>query len=521
MAFYVLFALLALCSGQTVSPTTSPSPSPTPCSAPPGYFCSGGSALICPIGAYCAGGSALNVSCYPVTACTVAGLSAQPPCYWNVSTLAGSGASGSANGMGTSASFQCVFHSWSLLNGSIAVTDSGGSLRIVSPTGMVSTLVSGLSSPCGVAENSNGTLFIADRGNSRILQRLRSGVTATLFSGLGNAWSVTISRTSSDIFFAENTNGLIKRGTLTGTVTVLAGGTVGFSDGFGAAAMFNGPNGIATDSFDNLYIADYANHRIRMVTPTGLVSTIAGNGLATFADGFGTSARFNFPSGVTLFNDQQLIVADQYNARMRLVNLTNGLVTTIAGSGSVSFANGISLLAAFNQPSSSSFSAEGIMYVPECINRRIRQLTCVPCPASYYCISGVPVLCPAGSCCPLSSIDKLLCPKGSFSKAGAANCTLCPAGTFTSIAGSTSCQQCPGGHYCPTGTSSWARLNCGRGNYCPDGSGAPKPCPYQVPPTGGWGALQVQGPAFLVETAHCLNHCFWNFTSGDGMLSKC
>ncbi len=103
----------------------------------------------------------------------------------------------------------------------------------------------------------------------------------------------------------------------------------------------------------------------------------------------------------------------------------------------------------------------------------------------------------------------------------AVNFTLCPAGTFTSATGSTSCQQCPGGHYCPTGTSSWARLNCGRGKYCPDGSGAPTPCPYQVPPTGGWGALQVQGPAFLVETSHCLNHCFWNFTSGGGMLSKC
>jgi len=93
-----LFALLALCNGHTVSPTTSPSPS---CSAPPGYFCSGGSALICSIGAYCTGGSALNVSCYPVTACTVAGLSAQPPCYWNVSTLAGSGAAGYSDGFGT------------------------------------------------------------------------------------------------------------------------------------------------------------------------------------------------------------------------------------------------------------------------------------------------------------------------------------------------------------------------------------------------------------------------------------
>jgi hypothetical protein len=100
-------------------------------------------------------------------------------------------------------------------------------------------------------------------------------------------------------------------------------------------------------------------------------------------------------------------------------------------------------------------------------------------------------------------------------------CIPCTFGTYSSSNGSITCQQCPGGHYCPAGTSSWARLNCGRGNYCPDGSGAPTPCPYQVPPSGGWGALQVQGPAFLVETAHCLNHCFWNFTSGDGMLSKC
>ena len=150
---------------------------------------------------------------------------------------------------------------------------------------------------------------------------------------------------------------------------------------------------------------------------------------------------------------------------------------------------------------------------------------CTPCfSGSYapYNNSASCLTCPAGSFCPWSSsINSTICPKGSFSSAGATNCTLCPAGAFASAAGSSSCQRCPGGHYCPAGTSSWARLNCGRGNYCPDGSGSPTPCPFQVLPTGGWGALHVQGPAFLVETAHCLNHCFWNFTSGDGMLSKC
>jgi len=136
---------------------------------------------------------------------------------------------------------------------------------------------------------------------------------------------------------------------------------------------------------------------------------------------------------------------------------------------------------------------------------------CTPCAPGYFASGN-------------GSLSCLICPGGAFSAAGATMCTLCAAGSYSTQIGAVSnftCQQCPGGHYCPAGTSSLAHLNCGRGNYCPDGSGAPTPCPYQVPPTGGWGALQVQGPAFLVETARCLNHCFWNFTSGDGMLSRC
>jgi hypothetical protein len=117
------------------------------------------------------------------------------------------------------------------------------------------------------------------------------------------------------------------------------------------------------------------------------------------------------------------------------------------------------------------------------------------------------------------------CPAGSFSVTSSliplsVICLSCPAGTFFTPA-IESCQKCPGGHFCPAGTLSWARLNCGRGYFCPEGSAIPTPCPFQVPPSGGWGALQVQGPAFMVETAGCLNQCFWNYTSGDGMLSKC
>lgn len=135
-------------------------------------------------------------------------------------------------------------------------------------------------------------------------------------------------------------------------------------------------------------------------------------------------------------------------------------------------------------------------------------------------ISSLPGCCPYGSFYNRSVGHCAQCPSGSSRNGTLTSCTPCNAGSY-SKAGAVSCTICPGGHFCPPGTSSWARLNCGRGNYCPDGSGSPTPCPYQVPPPGGWGQLKVQGPAFLFETAHCLNHCFWNFSSGDGLLSKC
>ena len=214
-----------------------------------------------------------------------------------------------------------------------------------------------------------------------------------------------------------------------------------------------------------MYVPEQTNHRLRVVTPNGSVTTLAGS-VASFSNGFGTAATFNIPFGVT---------ADTL----------------------------------------------GQLYISDYANNRIRKLLCIPSPSGFYSSSGSPVLCPAGSFCPLSSMNATLCPKGTYSFAGASSCTPCSAGTFSSAPGSTSCQQCPGGHFCSAGTASWASQNCGRGRYCPDGSSAPTPCPHQVPPSGGWGALQAQGPAFLVDTALCLNHCFWNFTSGDGLLSKC
>ena len=137
-----------------------------------------------------------------------------------------------------------------------------------------------------------------------------------------------------------------------------------------------------------------------------------------------------------------------------------------------------------------------------------------------------PFSCSPGTFANFTSRNCIMCLPGSFSAtAMASSCLPCVAGTFAKPYGATSCDDCPAGHYCPAGTSSWALLNCGRGNYCPEGSAEPIPCPIQIVPVpyASWAShpLTAQGPAFLVETSSCLNHCFWNFTSGDGMLSKC
>jgi hypothetical protein len=467
------------------------------------------------------------------------GLSAQPSCYWNVSTLAGSGTAAYIDGVGAMAGFNNLMHvAADLVTGIVFIADSGNNrLRAAFPNGTVYTVAPSTTfiGPQGVAAW-GGNVYIAETGAHKI----RRGATIVAGGGASGTASGQVDGTGTNALFAlpnslsagpsgivfvtDYTNSKIRAVSAVGIVTTVVGGgpsgvQAGYLDAVGTSALLRNPAGI-TGTSTILVIGDSYNHRVRIVTlSNNSVLTIAGNGVPGSSDGYGASASFNIPVGVAISALGVVYVSDAGNKKIRCIN-TFGFVSTIAGSVT-GFLNAWGPQATFGGPYGLSIDASGALYVGDQGNNALRKLACVPCPASYYCFSGAPVLCPDGSYCPLNSINATLCPIGSFSPSGSSSCTPCFAGTFTSSTGSTSCQRCPGGHYCPAGTSSWARLNCGRGNYCPDGSGAPTPCPYQVPPSGGWGALQVQGPAFLVETAHCLNHCFWNFTSGDGMLSKC
>ena len=121
---------------------------------------------------------------------------------------------------------------------------------------------------------------------------------------------------------------------LSDSVSTIAGtSSAGHIDGPGSSARFDNPSGVAVDRQGNIYVADYDNHCIRKIDPNGNVSTIAGTGSPGHTDGPGTSARFNYPSGVAVDLQGNVYVADYINHRIRKID-PYGNVTTIAGTGS-------------------------------------------------------------------------------------------------------------------------------------------------------------------------------------------
>ena len=235
---------------------------------------------------------------------------------------------------------------------------------------------------------SDGTnLYVSDTDNNRIrkivistgeVTTLAGSGTAGFADGTGNAASFYyprgITSDGTNLYVADESNNRIRKIVIsTGVVTTLAGsGTATFADGTGNAASFKNPRGITGDG-TNLYVADTDNNKIRkIVISTGVVTTLVGSGTATFADGTGNAASFYNPKGITS-DGTNLYVADYGNHRIRKIVISTGVVTTLAGSGTEAFADGTGTAASFSQPSGITNDGTNL-YVADYGNHRIRKI---------------------------------------------------------------------------------------------------------------------------------------------------
>ena len=168
----------------------------------------------------------------------------------------------------------------------------------------------------------------------------------------------------------------------TGVWTIVAGGArAGFGGDGGAAAgaLLSGPTGVAVDRAGILFIADSRNHRIRRLDrSTGTITTVVGTGSPGFGGdgGQGAVARLNGPSAVAVDQDQNLLITDSLNNRVRRVDAATGVVTTVAGNGTSGFNgdDGPATEASLHRPAGVAVDRSGNLFISDMFNRRIRRV---------------------------------------------------------------------------------------------------------------------------------------------------
>ncbi len=344
------------------------------------------------------------------------------------------------------------------------------------------------SEPEGVAISRDDTFVLVVEGSSTTSHRVRhiviaTGVVTTLAgNGAGYADGVgtlarfqqprgiALSPDGSYALITDSWNNRVRRlDMVSNTVTSVAGsGSSGFADGTGTNARFNAMSQIAIDPTGSFaLICDFLNNRIRRLEiVSSHVSTLAGSSTGGFQDGVGTSAIFNSPQGVSIDpTGMYALIADYASQRIRRIVIATAQVSTVAGTGAASAVNGAGAQATFNQPTGICIDASGTFaLVADYGNSRIRHiaLSSAPCISGHYCPAGSSApttnACPAGFYCPIGSSNGTLLPCASGS--------YCPSSSSASTA-------CPAGSFCANTASVEI---CLPGTYCPARSTAASPC---------------------------------------------
>jgi len=175
-----------------------------------------------------------------------------------------------------------------------------------------------------------------------------------------------------NLVVADSCNHCIRLVTPQGQVSTLAGtGKKGYKDGNGTDAQFNEPFGVAVETNGNILVSDKLNHCIRKITPQGQVSTMAGSGKKGYQDGEGTDAQFNEPCGVAVDEAGRVVLADRANHRIRLIT-SQGQVSTLAGTGKGGLLEGEGTEAQFNRPTGLAVDRDGNVIVADTDNHCIR-----------------------------------------------------------------------------------------------------------------------------------------------------
>jgi sugar lactone lactonase YvrE len=294
-------------------------------------------------------------------------------------------------------------------DGNAIVPEIDNIIRIVEPNGTVSIFAGNtnggfangpasialFSYPLAVTIDHGGDIFVADTGNNMIRRISSFGAhSVTTYAGSGVAGYTDGPSSSAqfsfpndlvfdsrgNLFVTEFINHTVRKISSRGTISTFAGnGHPGYSDGVGTNALLNMPAGITIDANDNLYITEWSGQRIRKITPSAMVTTLAGTNVAGFLDGPGSSALLSNPDGITIDPSGNLYFTEYANHSVRKLD-RDGIVTTLVGLGVPGFRDGDQSTALLRSPGGIAWYPDGSLIIADTANHAIRKLKFVTNP---------------------------------------------------------------------------------------------------------------------------------------------